>query len=179
MVKLYVANCTKFNQDFLFKLPDQKTLNNYRAQIPIGGQALIMGRDIDMKTAMFIVEQHEKYGMVAVADVDRTKNYFGMCYQLDREIDVERIMLALEHNDEALELKGHEMRKLQAAALSQNIDHNLQGSESKLQGLELEIVEQDKPGQHGQGEHMRETIQVAKPGSKAEARGARKAQEMR
>ena len=179
MTKLYIANCTIHNQDFLFKMPEQKSINNYRAQIPIGGQVLIMNRDIQRDEAEFIVEQYRKYGIVAVDEIDRTKGFFGLCYQLDRPIDVERIMLAIAHNQEAMEIKGHENRKQGAAALSANIDNNLMGSDSKLQGLEVDIIEQPKAGQHGQGEQMKETIQVAKPGSKAEARGAQKAQEQR
>jgi hypothetical protein len=178
MTKLYIANCTKMIQDFLFKLPGQTAINSYRAQIQIGGQQLIMNRDIPRETAEFIVDQHRKYGIVAVEDIDRTRGFFGLCFQLDREIDVERIMMAVIHNEEATEIRGHENRKLQAAALSNNIDNNLQGSDSKLQGLEVDIIEQPKPGSHGQ-DQMKETIQIAKPGSKAEARGAQKAQQSR
>jgi hypothetical protein len=106
MVKLYIANCSKFVQDFLFKLPEQTRANNYRAQIGLGQQSLILGKDIDLETAKFIIAQHVKYGLIAVSEIDRTKAYFGLCYQFDKPIDVERIMQGVAHNTEQLTLRG-------------------------------------------------------------------------
>jgi hypothetical protein len=173
MTKLYVANCSKFVQDFLFKLPGQTQINAYRATIPIGGQTLIMNRDIDMKTAMHIVQQHEKYGLISVQDLDRTKSYFGLCYRLDEEIEVEQIMLGIAHNEEVKDILAHENRKRMAVALSDGIDKMMQGSEAHLQGLEMELTELPKAGDNAP--RKTEAIQVAKPGSKAAQRGAEKA----
>lgn len=177
MTRLYIANCSKFVQDFLFKLPGQTQINAYRATIPIGGQTMIMNHEIDMKTAMHIVQQHEKYGLISVSDLDRTKAYFGLCYQLDEEIPVEKIMLGIAHNEEVKEILAHENRKRIAVALSDGIDNLMQGSESKLQGLEMELTELAKPGDNT--ERKVEAIQVAKPGSKAAQRGAEKAAQAR
>jgi hypothetical protein len=176
MVKLYVANCSKFAQDFLFKLPEQAKINNYRAQIPMGGQSLILGRDIDRDVAIHIIEQHKKYGLVAVSEIDRTKGYFGLCYQFDKPVDVERIMQAVQHNTEQLEVKGHEQRKLQAAALANTIDGIMAGTDDKLQSLEVVIKEEPKPGNNTP--RSVETISVTKPGSKAAARSAARAQQL-
>jgi hypothetical protein len=171
MTKLYIANCTKFVQDFIYRLPEVSQL--YKVTIPMGGQAEIY-EDTDKATLGLIIDQYLKYGLVSVADLDRTKGYTGLCYQFDRPIDVERIMSAVAHNDDELARQGREVRKAQAAGISAAIDQNMQGSESQLQSLEVEIVEQRKPGENN--DKMTETIQVAKPGSKSAASGAERAE---
>lgn len=174
MAKLYIANCTKYVQDFLFRIPENPQL--YQKVIPIGSQALIY-KDAPLDVLEHIVDQHMQYGIVPLNEIDRTKGFFGLCYSFDKPIDVERIMSAVAHNEEELVKKGYEQRKQAAAALSNVIDNNMDGSKSKLQGMEMEVVEQPKIGDNGP--KMSETIQVAKPGSKAAARGAQRAAESR
>jgi hypothetical protein len=171
MTKLYIANCTKNVQDFLYRLPEVHQL--YKVTIPMGGQAEIY-EDTDKATLGLIIDQHAMYGMKAVSELDRTRGYTGLCYQFDKPIDVERIMSAVAHNDDELVRQAHEVRKAQAAGISAAIDQNMMGSESQLQSLEVEIVEQKKPGENS--EKMTETIQVAKPGSKSAAAGAERAE---
>ena len=174
MTRLYVANCSKYVQDFLYRLPGQS--QTYRVTIQMGGQAIVH-KDASKEDLQYIVDQHEKYGLVHVGEIDRTKDFRGLCYQWDVPVQIEKIMVASQAVDEAIVQRAHEQRKQQAAALSQAIDRTLEHSENKLQSLEVEIVEQAKPGTTHK-ERMVETIQVAKPGSKAQARGARKAEEI-
>jgi len=171
MTKLFVANCTKHVQDFIYRLPEVPQL--YKVTIPIGGQAAIY-EDTDKATLGLIIDQHLKYGLKALSELDRSKGYTGLCYQFDAPIDVERIMSAVAHNDDEIARVGHEVRKAQAAGISAAIDQNMMGSESQLQSLEVEIVEQKKPGENS--DKMTETIQVAKPGSKSAAAGAERAE---
>jgi hypothetical protein len=170
MTKLYIANCSKFVQDFIFRVPEVQQL--FKTTIAVGGQNQVY-KDTSREILEAIVDQHLKYGLIPVSEIDRTKGFFGLCYSFDTPINVEKMMNAIQHNDEALELRGHELRKYQAASLSDKIDNNLMGSESKLQGMEVEIQEQQKVGNNDP--KMVETIQVAKPGSKAAARGAERA----
>jgi len=174
MAKLYIANCTKQVQDFLFKIPEQTVINPYKVSIPIGGQALIY-KDTTHDILDFIVEQHLKYGLLPVSEIDRSKDFIGMCFQFDKPIDVDKIKIAMSHNDNQAELRSYEQRKIAAMALSNRIDETLVGSEDKLNSIEMEITEQRK-GPADNEPKMVEAIQVAKPGSKAAARGAERAQ---
>jgi hypothetical protein len=175
MAKLYIANCTKQVQELLYKIHEIDQRKAFRVTIPVGGQALIY-REAEHQVLMKIVDQHLMYGLRAVSEIDRTKDYTGMCYQFDKPIDVEKIMYAMAQNEKAVELMGHEVRKQAAAGLSNSIDNMMMGSEQKLTSVEVEVVEQPKNAGDTE-EKMVETIQVAKPGSKAAIRGAQKASE--
>lgn len=170
MTVLYVANCSRFVQDFLFRVPEVTQL--FSTTIPMGGQNRVY-KDTDKATLEHIVKQHVIYGIVHVSEIDRTKDFVGLCYSYDKPINVESIMQAVAHNDEVLERSGHELRKQQAAALSNTLDSNLAGSKEKLQNLEVEVLEQPKNATDNSAK-MSETISVAKPGSKASQRSGRR-----
>lgn len=172
-MRLYVANCSKYVQDFLYRLPEKKN-QIFQKIIPIGGQVEV--RDAPMDTLVYIIKQHLHYGLVPVEEIDRTKGFFGLCYSIDRPIDIEKIMNAIDHNEEQLELQSHEHRKRMAASLSNTIDNNMQHTESTLQSLEVEVVEQRK-NEADSASKRKEAIQVVKPGSKAAARAAERAAE--
>lgn len=173
MTKLYIANCSKQVQEFLYKLPEIDRVKSFRVTIQPGAQALIY-KDAEHQLLMRVVDQHAMYGLKAVSEIDRTKEYTGLCYQFDKPIDVEKIMYAMAQNDDAVELLSHEVRKQSAAGLSHSIDNMMLGSEQKLTSVEVEVLEQPKNASDT-SEKMVETIQVAKPGSKAAQRGAAKA----
>lgn len=174
MTKLYIANCTKFVQDFLFRIPESNQV--HRKVIEIGRQEQIY-TDASREVLEYIVNQHRKYGLIPLEEIDHTQAYFGMCYAFDRTIDIDRVMTAMEHNETIVDRQAHEYRKQAAAGLSNVIDNNLQGAESKLSNLEVEVVEQPKTGDNTP--RKTETIQVAKPGSKAAARGIERANQAR
>jgi hypothetical protein len=174
MTKLYIANTTNQNKEFLYKIPSIDAEKNFRVVIPAGGQALIY-QDAEHQLLMRVIDQHLMYGLVPVSQIDRTKHFIGMCYQFDQPIDVEKIQYALAHNEAETERQSHEIRKQSAAALSGTIDQVMMGSEQKLASLEVEMLEQPKSASDTDEKRI-ETIQVAKPGSKAAQRGANKAQ---
>jgi hypothetical protein len=173
MARLYVANCTKYIQDFLYRLPDKKN-QIFQKIIPIGGQVEVREGSVDLLVS--IIKQHLHYGLVPVEEVDRTKNFFGLCYSIDKPINIDVIMNAVQHNEEEKERRSHEQRKRLAATLSNTIDDVMATSDSKLQSVEVEFVEQRK-GDADTRDKMKEAIQVVKPGSKAAARAAERAAE--
>lgn len=141
--KLYVANCTQQNQDFVYRVPD--AVNSVRRQpIPIGGQILISG-DLDEAAVNYIVSQHARYGLVRVDEIDRTKPFIGMCYDVDRPIPAKRIMIALEHNQDVLVGLGKKIREESAVALNNLVENNLQNSglPGNVTNVEISAVEQE------------------------------------
>lgn len=175
-MKLYIANCTKYNQDFLFKTIEQvdnKSRFYTRKVIPIGCQVEVLEGSVEEVSC--VIKQHLPYGLVAIDEIDRHKKFFGMCYSIDKPIAVEKIMNAMAHNEEEQEKNAHEQRKMMAATLSNSIDNNMVNTDGKLQSLEIEIVEQPKKGESPDKDKMTEVIQVVKPGTKAAGRAIERA----
>lgn len=174
MTRLYIANCTTHPHTFLYRI--QGVSQMYSTVIAAGGQNEIY-EDTDRKTLELIIDQHRPYGLRSLAELDRTKSYTGLCYQFDKFIDVERIMEGITKNDLAMELAGHALRKNLAAAMSATLDQNATLAGTKLQGVELEIQE-EQTSVTDHSDKMTEVIAVAKPGSKYAAKGAQREREL-
>ena len=138
-MKLYVANTTQQVQDFQYRMPD--SLKIYKQTIAIGGQIQVPG-DISTADIDFIVEQHAIYGMVDVKDIDRTKPYIGLCYSVDKHVNVERVKYALIHNNEVLVERGREIRKEAAVSVNNIIEEKTGGANS----LEMSVEEIETKG---------------------------------
>lgn len=170
-MKMYVANCTNQVQAFLYRAPGTKS--NRNQPIDIGRQVQISG-DLNTKDIEAIVEQHSKYGMVAVDEIDRTKAFVGVCYSIDKPVPIEKIKRAAEHNKGVLIEAGRENRKLAAVAVNNEVEKQAPGA---LNSLELSIEEQES--KDGRDREVSENITVDKtatPGtsSKPTKGGSRK-----
>lgn len=161
-MKLYVANTTKQNHEFWYRVPESQKVTMQR--IPAGGQELIY-KDASAHDLEKIIEDHAAYGLIPVSEIDRTKAFIGMCYQLDTPVEVEKIMVAAAHNDTVLDKVSLESRKAAAASIETSI-REVEGS--GLNAFETQVVEQTRPGD--ERETMDETIEVVQPG----ARGPRR-----
>ncbi len=164
--KLYVMNCKKQNELFYCRVPGQRQL--YAPEIPAGGQIEIMP-GADIKILQGIVDHHKQYGMVAVADVDRTKEFINLCYQWDKPITQNQILYGAQHNDDVLTETGRQNRDNAAVAISARLEDAAVRNDSRVNRMELEIIEEKKPGDNSAG--LSETIIVdhnngAAPGSK-------------
>ena len=138
-MKLIIANCTQQNHDFLYRTIESKSVR--MQPIPIGGQAVISG-ELTSEDIDYIISQHAQYGMVRVDEVDRTKPFIGLCYSIDKPIPVERLRIALAHNNSVLVERGRKIRQEAAIAVSDVLEQQTTG----LQALEMSIVEQPKDG---------------------------------
>jgi hypothetical protein len=170
-MKMFIANCTKQAQDFFYRLPG--TPSPRSQHIPIGGQIQISGTlstpDIDA-----IIEQHGKYGLVSVDEVDRTKPFFGTCYSIDRPVSVDKLRRAVAHNSVVLTERGVEMRREAAIAVNQAVEN----ASPTLEALEMSVVE-EKSGDGPEHEQIAEGVRVeslgkdGKPKSSKNRRGRR------
>lgn len=151
MPTLYVANASKQKHDFIYRVPEETSLR--RQQIPAGGQITVYQPNAPIEVLRTIIDQHARYGLVDVADIDRRKPFVGVCYSLDKPIKVDKIMQADEHNAGVLQQASQEARKLSAAALHNAIDRATEGA-VKLESLELEVVEQNGPTEPGLNERV-------------------------
>lgn len=137
-MKLFIANCTKQVQTFIYR--KLETASPIPQQIEIGGQVVISG-DLSPKDVDYIINQHRKYGLVSVSEIDRTKPFIGLCYSIDKPVAVDKLKIALLHNDDVLVKRGEELRKEAAVATSATLEQNVKPLKSELTELEIEITE--------------------------------------
>ena len=147
-MKLYIANCTQQVHDFVYRMLESGALRQQK--IEAGGQIAIAG-DLTSPEVDYIIEQHRRYGLVRVDEIDQTKPFIGLCFQTDRPIAVDKIRRALIHNREVLEDRGRQLRKEAAIAQHNRLqDQTVDGSGAPigppLTALEMSVVE-EKAGQ--------------------------------
>lgn len=159
-MKLYIANCTKQNIEFPYRIPEEVSLRIQR--IGIGRQIQIAG---DLSTADIdaILKQHKKYGLIPVAEVKNMRMFTGMCYSVDRPISIDNIMLVIDRNTRILVERGKEFRKQAAVSANNLIDHHLAeaNNPSTLETLEMSIQQEEKPNQENV-DMVNEGIRVTK-----------------
>jgi hypothetical protein len=142
-MKLYVANATRQTHQFTYSRIGSPRA--YVQEIPAGGQIAISG-DLTQPEVESIIQQHVKYGMIAIDDISRSQGFCGRCYSLDRSIRLERIQELLLRNDRVLREQGRAARVAAAVALNQTIEENMmhQQMPGRLAELDISVVE-DRP----------------------------------
>ena len=162
-MKMYVANTTHQVQDFQYRLPD--SLKIYKQEIRIGGQIAVPG-DITRNDVDFIVNQHAMYGLVDVKEIDRTRNFFGLCYSIDKPVDVERVKYAIIHNNEVLVERGKDLRKEAAVAVNNAIEEQTGG----LNSLQMDIEEIETKGKDTEVSEKIKVSHTEEPSTKTRKR---------
>jgi hypothetical protein len=164
MTKLFVANCSA--QSFAFSYRIIGTGQLLTQHIPAGGQLEIY-RDTDRATLENIVEQHAQYGLIPVANIDRTKPFISLCYQFDKPITQNHIKYGIEHNTDVLVEVGRERRDQSAVAIGSNLERAAEqaAGNPQLHSMSLEIQEEKPIGDNSSG--INEVIQVDRTHGKA------------
>ena len=145
-MELYVANVTKQIVQFAFRSPERFGL--VIQTIPIGGQVKISpkGSHSDLSTPEIdsILDQHRKYGLISVDELDTNKaSFHGMCYSIGKPISFDRIHKAMQRNEDTLEELGKQIRKEAALAVNNHIESQVGGN---LKQLEMSVVEEEPRG---------------------------------
>lgn len=168
MAKLYVMNCKKQDEVFSYRIMESRQLMTQT--IPKGGQLQVY-RDADIDTLMHIVEQHRKYGMVDAADIDRTKLFINLCYQIDKPFSPNQIMYGFQHNTDVLTERGKEQRDKAAVAISGNLEQVAQDMGGRVRDMDLQVMD-DTKGDTNTGLDEKiivDRVHGGKPGSKRKA----------
>lgn len=114
MPRLFIGNCTKQTQEFIYWVPESRRTAPVSQKIPIGGQiALTDGSSGDFSIPQItgIVDQHIRYGLVNVKDIDKSKEFVGTCYSIGEPVRINKLLLALELNEQILFNRGVQIRK--------------------------------------------------------------------
>lgn len=143
-MKLFIGNATRQNNVFTYRLPERKVVAQdvtHGAQIQITGD--LSARDIDA-----ILDQHRPYGLVPVSEIDRTKDFAGLCYQTDKPIPITQLMRAMKHNVDALVERGKKIREEVAISESNLLENQLADGDrvEGLRKLEMSVTEDNFDG---------------------------------
>lgn len=145
MSELYVANVTKQVVQFAYRALERSGV--IVQTIPIGGQVKIAPKgsngDLSAPEMDHIIDQHRKYGLVDVNDIDSSKTFNGMCYSVGKPISVDRLHRAMKRNEDALEAMGKQIRQEAAIAVNNQIENTIG---EHLRQLEMSVTEEEPRG---------------------------------
>lgn len=137
-MKLFVANCSIQDHDFAYRQLETGKLCTQR--IHAGSQSMIY-KDAPMNELELIIQQHLIYGMIPAQQAKNAKGFVGLCYSIDKPVDVEAIMHARESNDNAAVDRAVEVHQTSVASAT---DAMQKMSDGKLNDYEVELTEQVK-----------------------------------
>jgi hypothetical protein len=171
-MKMYVANATRQTVNFMYRLPGQNGLKSHF--IPVGKQ-MLLPFDLNSEEVDYIVRYNQRYGFVDTKDIDRTKPYTGLIYSLDKPVPTTRLGYMMDHNLEVLTDRGKRNRELAAVAANQTLENELDKTPgmADLNGLEMTIVEETRPGQATSPNPINEGFRVDRSAEAPRAEGRR------
>lgn len=172
-MKLYIANCSKQNQEFVYRVIE--TSGARVQQIPIGGQVQLTG-ELSAPQIDSIVRHHATYGLLRHDEIDRSREFVGLVYCVDRPVTAAMIERVNRHNTNILEARGKVIRQNTAVAQNQQLETSLLEADRQetLKAMDVTIVE-EKPDPRSETAPIAEGIRVSR--NEAESpppKGARK-----
>ena len=142
-MKLYIANTTKQQQIFHYRLPEMPEVMRQppamQIEIRVGAQEVISqwgNRDLDSDQIKYVIWQLETYGGIDVNELNRLKSYANFIYSVDKMIPPEKIHRVVLLNESAMVQWGKNIRKLSAVA-----DNLLLETGLKNQGLKTGLLQ--------------------------------------
>lgn len=136
-MKMYVANCSKQVQDFFYRMPESSGVRRQRIEV---GQQIRISGELNSPDIDAIVEQHKMYGMVREDEIDRTKVFIGVCYQIDKPVKINNVIMALDHNMEVLTEQGKQIRKEASVVINENLSSEHPDHKKTM----VSVVEEEK-----------------------------------
>lgn len=122
-MKLWVANTTKQNHHFTFRLPLRG--DGFRAPLIKAGQQICID-DHTSDEIKEIIRQNERYGLIDAAEFSRRgRKFVGRIYSIDAPVQMDQMLQTFEGNDHALEEQARERQVLQGAAVQDAIAQNI------------------------------------------------------
>lgn len=168
-MRLWVANTTKKNVEFHYRLPEQP--RPFVAHVPIGSQVPVHSGDLNSPMIDALIEQLRRYGAVPAEEVDRTREFIGLCYSVDTPVQAKRIQSAVEHNDDVLTERGQEIRTEAAVAIHEGLSQ----AANNPRDLAETTVEVREEAKRGETPRVDQTVHVSRDSGEAKPkRGRRK-----
>lgn len=162
MTQLFIANSTKQNYDFRFRLPED--LKIHQKLIPYGSQVALDQKDLTPELIDYILNQHagDTHDYIVKADsVDRAKGHIGLIYSIDKPVSSDLIANTIAKNDDELNKAAELFRKEAALAM----DKKLEDEGLATEQISSEVV-QEVNGAVKFEEAIAQGVNVAKPSKK-------------
>lgn len=145
MSDLYVANPTRQNVTFMFRLPESTKVISQ--PIPMGGQIKVASGPAGLSTADItaITDHHAIFGMRPAVEIGKVKGLIPLIYSVDKFVTASQLRAALLHNDAALTAEGKSMQRNAAIAITADVEKQLteNQSPSRLGKMDVSIVEEE------------------------------------
>lgn len=164
MPVLYVANSTKQQHNFNYRLPEKDKL--FMQKIETGSQIAIK---LEKHEITWVLDQHSKYGLVNVKEVKPKQSYSGLCYSIDSPIPEKLILNAFSVKDDAITDRSLEHRKNTAAMIEKSISEQAREMGIEAGSTQIEI-EEEKTGPADNESKFKETIEVSNPSKRGRKR---------
>lgn len=164
-MSLFIANTTKQVYELHFWVEGSK--RPYVTIIRPGTQENVYPQGARQEHE-HIIEQHTAYGLKAVNEIDRSKEFIGQCYQFDKPIPYDRLMSTYQRNDTVMNQQAQERRKEAAIAMDHILGKSAQENNMEMKNFEIGYKETE---QRGVEKQIDETVIVENP---ARGRRARK-----
>lgn len=150
-VKLYVANPTDKNHEFLFPLMPGKASG--RMFIPAGGQSVIP-KDLRQEDINAIVEHHLPYGLRPVEGVEKINEQVWLIASIDKPVKADTISRVIARNVVFASAAGESERQQTAMAAAETLENFARAQQfpvRKLETLEVETTEATPTRGDGRG----------------------------
>lgn len=132
-MKLYIANCSRQPHLFNYKLPERT--QPFSQRIPAGQQVCL---DLSKDEVSHIISQHQPYGFAQVNKLPRS--FAGLCYSVDKQIDLDGIMHGAAEVKDTLKKRGEEVRKNSVATMDSKLTQAATAhGKNAADGLQVDI----------------------------------------
>lgn len=154
---LYIANGTRQIQHFMYRIPEIKQVR--QQTIAVGGQIKISG-DLQPEQIDAIIDQHRKYGIIDVVDIEKGRSPAPLCFQVGRAISPDRITKLMLRYQGVMVERGKDSRKNAAIVMANTLGTTVreQGTGVELEEIEVSATEENKPGASNTDLHSERTI---------------------
>ncbi|MEH5014090.1 hypothetical protein [Phytobacter diazotrophicus] len=158
-MKLFVANTTKQRNIFVYRVLETGRLR----QIPIepGSQMMVLDGSSDEVNA--VIEHHAIYGLINSRNIDQSKAFVGLCYNIDKPVESSVIEKAIRDNDHHLSRGAHQTRQASLAALDKTLSENESGYAGEMEFTVEQVKGRDE---NDDTPTVNEAIVTEKAGSK-------------
>lgn len=163
MSKLYIANATRQNYEFTYRLPEAPGAKVQT--IPVGGQVIIAGGNLTTTDVDYILSQYKQYGLVSAEEMDNGRVPFsGLAYSLERPISADRLEKAMNRNIQNLVERGKKIMEEAAISVNNSIEHDMQEQQNDagLSKLEMSVVEEESRVGDRSGPRLSQGVRVTR-----------------
>ena len=160
MARLYIANLSRQDHEFQYRIPADEGFARQAKIVRInkGTQQQIHG-EVPLPVIEAIIEQHRQYGLIEASEVVRTKDFVGLCFSIDKPVNLDQMNYGVDHNSGVLYDRGVKNREEAALAADQAFETTLidaahrgeiRGS-TTVKKLHVETLEESDAPKFGEG----------------------------